>query len=310
MTTELHPSGVFCAALTPVDASLRPDFDHFVSHCRGLVADGCTGVALLGTTGEANSFSTGERKALLEAALAGGLTPRQLMPGTGVAALTETVELTRHALSVGVSTVVMLPPFYYKDVTEDGLFAAYAETIERVGDERLRVVLYHIPQVSAIPIPFGVIERLRARYPRTVVGIKDSAGKLENMTAMVERFPGFAVLSGADPLMLPLLRQGGAGAITATTNLVASDLAFVYRHHADPAKAADVDAAQARVVAMRTLASVYAQMASLKTLVAARTGHDGWRRMRPPLVPLAEDQAKDLLARYDDLMTQRGSRAA
>jgi 4-hydroxy-tetrahydrodipicolinate synthase len=227
-TPALHPRGVYCAALTPVDAELRPDLDHFVAHCRQLVADGCTGVALLGTTGEANSFSGAERRALLEAALSGGLRPDQLLPGTGVPALTETVELTRHALSLGVTSVVMLPPFYYKDISEDGLYAAYAETIERVGDSRLRVVLYHIPQVSAVPIPFGVIERLRAHYPHTVVGIKDSAGKLENMIAMVERFPGFAVLSGADPLMLPLLRQGGAGAITATTNLVASDLAYVF----------------------------------------------------------------------------------
>lgn len=302
MSNDLHPRGVFCAALTPVDADLRPDFEPFVAHCRQLVADGLTGVALLGTTGEANSFSTGERKALLEAALAGGLAPSQLLPGTGVTALSETVELTRHALAHGVHTVVMLPPFYYKDVSEEGLFAAYAETIERVGDERLRVVLYHIPQVSAVPIPFGLIERLRARYPANVVGIKDSAGKLENMTAMVERFPGFAVLAGADPLMLPLLRQGGAGAITATTNLVGADLAFVYRHQADPARAAEVDAAQMRVIAMRTLASVYPQMASLKTLLAARTGHDGWRRMRPPQVRLDDSQAADLLARHAALV--------
>lgn len=307
MANELHPRGVFCAALTPVDADLRPDHARFVEHCRQLVADGCTGVAILGTTGEANSFSTGERKALLEAAIEGGLKPQQLLPGTGVTALTETVELTRHALSMGVDTVVMLPPFYYKDVSEEGLFAAYAETIERVGDARLRVVLYHIPQVSALPIPFGLIERLRARYPDTVVGIKDSAGKLDNMTAMVDRFPGFAVLSGADPLMLPLLRAGGAGAITATTNLVAADLACVYRHHADPARAPEVEAAQARVVAMRTLASVYAQMASLKTLLAARTGHDGWRRLRPPLLSLDAASAQDLLQRHEALLaSQRG----
>lgn len=307
MANELHPRGVFCAALTPVDADLRPDHARFVEHCRRLVADGCTGVAILGTTGEANSFSTGERKALLEAAIEGGLKPQQLLPGTGVTALTETVELTRHALSMGVDTVVMLPPFYYKDVSEEGLFAAYAETIERVGDARLRVVLYHIPQVSALPIPFGLIERLRARYPDTVVGIKDSAGKLDNMTAMVDRFPGFAVLSGADPLMLPLLRAGGAGAITATTNLVAADLAYVYHHHADPALAAEVEAAQARVVAMRTLASVYAQMASLKTLLAARTGHDGWRRLRPPLLSLDAASAQDLLQRHEALLaSQRG----
>lgn len=290
--------GVFCAALTPLDAQLQPDLPRFVAHCRSLVADGCAGVALLGTTGEANSFSTGERKALLEAAVQGGLAPSQLLPGTGVTALTETVELTRHALSLGVTRVVMLPPFYYKDVSEDGLFAAYAETIERVGDERLRVLLYHIPQMSALPMTSGLIERLRARYPRTVVGIKDSGGQLDHMTTLVERFPGFAVFSGADPLMLPLLRAGGAGAITATTNLVAADLAFVFNHQADPARVAEVQAAQQRVVSMRELASVYAQMPSLKSLLAQRTGHDGWRRLRPPLLPLPEPQRQDLLARH------------
>lgn len=299
MTSALHPRGVSCAALTPIDADLKPDHATFVEHARRLVADGCTGVALLGTTGEANSFSTAERKALLEAALAGGLAPTQLMPGTGVAALSDTVDLTRHALSVGVSTVVMLPPFYYKDVSDEGLFAAYAETIERVGDDRLRVVLYHIPQVSALPISHALIERLRQRYPGIVVGIKDSAGKLENMTAMVERFPGFAVLAGADPLMLPLLRQGGAGAITATTNLVAADLAYVYRHHADASLAAEVEAAQARVVETRNLASVYPQMASLKALLAARTGQPAWRRLRPPLMALDDAQRQDLLARSE-----------
>ena len=165
-------------------------------------------MALLGTTGEANSFSTGERKALLEAAVEGGIAPSQLLPGTGVTALTETVDLTRHAVSLGVTTVVMLPPFYYKSVSDEGLFASYSEIVERVGDSRLKVVLYHIPQFSAVPISFGLIERLRARYPSVFVGIKDSAGDLSNMEAMVERFPGFAVLAGADPLMLPLLREG------------------------------------------------------------------------------------------------------
>lgn len=306
MAPELHPRGVFCAALTPVDADLNPDFERFVAHCRHLVDEGVTGVALLGTTGEANAFSVGERKALLEAALAAGLAPSQLLPGTGVCSLTETVELTRHALSHGVNSVVMLPPFYYKDVTEDGLFAAYAETIERVGDARLRVVLYHIPQVSALPLSHALIERLRARYPSIVVGIKDSAGKFDNMTAMVERFPGFAVLAGADPLMLPLLRAGGAGAITATTNLVGRDLAFVFRHHADPALAAQVEAAQARVVAMRNLVSIHPQMPSLKAIMAARSGHDGWRRMRPPLVPLEAAQREDLLTRHEALMAADG----
>src|SRR6476469_8918160 len=136
MTPDLHPTGVFCAALTPLDADLAPNRDAFVAHCRRLLDDGCAGVALLGTTGEANSFSLAERKALLEAAVAGGIAPAQLLPVTGVTAITETVELTRHAVSLGVSTVVMLPPFYYKGVSDEGLFASYCEVVERVGDDR------------------------------------------------------------------------------------------------------------------------------------------------------------------------------
>jgi 4-hydroxy-tetrahydrodipicolinate synthase len=292
--TDLPIAGVFCASVTPVTAVLAPDHAAFVAHCRQLLEQGCDGIALLGTTGEANSFSGSERKALLEAVVASGLPAERLLPGTGVAAWTETVELTKHALSLGVTRVVMLPPFYYKGISDDGLFAVYAEIAERIGDSRLQVVLYHIPQFSAVPITFPVIERLRARYPTTFVGIKDSSGDLANMTAMVERFRGFSVLAGADPLMLPLLRRGGAGCITATSNLVASDLAFIYRHHAEKAHAAEVEAAQARVVAARSRVSQFAQIASIKTLIARKTGHTEWKNVRPPLLPLTETEAAQL----------------
>jgi 4-hydroxy-tetrahydrodipicolinate synthase len=289
-----HPNGVFSAALTPLNADLSPDHASFIGHCRYLLDEGCTGIAMLGTTGEANSFSAKERMALLEATVAGGISPDRLLPGTGVAAFTETVELTRHALSIGVTSVVMLPPFYYKGVSDDGVFAAYSEVIQRVADARLRVVLYHIPQFSAVPISHDVIARLIAAYPQTVTGIKDSSGELDNMTAMVERFPGFSVLAGADPLLLPLLRAGGAGCITATSNLAARDLAFIARNFNNPAQSAEVDAAQARVVAARNRASKYAQIASLKAMTAERTGQSGWLRMRPPLLSLTAEELAGL----------------
>ena len=294
--TALHPRGVFSAALTPITAEHAPDHALFVAHCRRLLADGCDGIAMLGTTGEANSFTSEERRALLEAVVAAGIAPDRLLPGTGVAALSETVALTRHALSLGVTTVVMLPPFYYKGVTEDGLFAAYAEVVERLGDPRLRVVLYHIPQMSAVPIPFPVIARLRAAYPGTFSGIKDSAGDLAHMEALVAAFPGLAVLAGADPLMLRLLRKGGAGCITATSNLVAAELAFVFRHHADQGRAAEVEAAQARIIAARNRVSRFAQIASLKLLLADSVGEPGWGRLRPPLLPLTPAEAAALRA--------------
>ncbi|HWY72287.1 MAG TPA: dihydrodipicolinate synthase family protein [Burkholderiaceae bacterium] len=291
---DLKITGVYCAAVTPVTDDLAPDHAAFVAHCRRLLNDGCDGIAMLGTTGEANSFSSAERKTLLEAVITGGVRPERLLPGTGVAALTETVELTRHALSLGVNRVVMLPPFYYKGISEDGLFASYAEVVERIGDARLQVVLYHIPQFSAVPITFPVIARLRARYSSVFVGLKDSAGEMSNMVALVDEFPGFAVLAGADPLMLPLLRKGGAGCITATSNLIARDLAFIFRHYADPARAADVEAAQARVVAMRSRVSKFAQIASIKALIAGQTGHVSWRKLRPPLLALNDAEIDQL----------------
>ncbi|XYD12216.1 dihydrodipicolinate synthase family protein (plasmid) [Methylobacterium sp. NMS12] len=291
----LHPRGVFCAAATPLTADNAPDHRPFVAHAGRLIAEGCDGVALLGTTGEANSFSLAQRKALLEATVEAGVAPGKLMPGTGVAAISETIDLTRHALSLGVTTVVMLPPFYYKGVTDDGLFAAYAEVIERVGDARLRVVLYHIPQVSGVPIPHGLIERLRARYPETVTGIKDSSGDLANHVAMIDRFPGFAVLTGADPLLLTLLPKGGAGCITATSNVCAADLAFIFRNAADPARAEAVAAAQARVVAARERTVGPRQMASIKALLADATGDAGWLRLCPPLTALSAEERRALL---------------
>jgi len=188
----------------------------------------------------------------------------------------------------------MLPPFFYKGISDDGLFAVYAEIVERIGDERLQVVLYHIPQFSAVPITFPVIERLRQRYPSVFVGIKDSSGDFNNMTALVERFPGLSVLAGADPLMLPLLRKGGAGCITATSNLVAKDLAFIYRNYTDPAQERAVEEAQQRVIAERTRVSCFAQIASIKALIARQTAHRTWSLMRPPLLPLTETEVAQL----------------
>lgn len=294
-------SGVFAAAATPVGEDLSPDLALFKTHCRRLMDQGCDGLAVLGTTGEANSFSRAERRSILEAALEAGLEPGHLIPGTGTPAIPDTVALTKDALELGITRVLMLPPFYYKGVSDDGLFAAYAEIIERVGDARLQVLLYHIPQMSGVALSVPLIERLAAAYPGTVVGIKDSGGDIENMKAVLAAVPGFAVLSGADPLMLPLLDAGGAGCITATANLIAPDLRTVFDHFADPARADEVAATQKRIVAWRTLANRYPQIPSIKAMLAARTGKAAWRRVRPPLSPLDDTQAADLRSAMAEL---------
>lgn len=296
-------SGVFCAAATPLDADLAPDHAAFAAHCHALLADGCDGIALLGTTGEANSFSSAERRALLEAALASGIAPAQLLPGTGLANVPETIDLTRHALSCGVSTVVMLPPFYYKGVSDEGLFAAYARVIDTLADDRLQVILYHIPQMTGLPISHDLIERLVTAFPKTVVGIKDSAGKVENMAAMIARFPDFSVLAGADPLLLPLMQSGGAGCITATSNLVGRELAYVFRHANTPELASGVAAAQARINAYRDLSNSYVQIPAIKAMVGRRHANAGWARTRPPLLPLDTAAQADLARRLDQIDT-------
>lgn len=299
---SLPVTGVFCAAASPLTADLSPDLDLLVRHCRRLLEQGCDGIALLGTTGEANSFSVDERKAMLEAVIAGGVAPQRLLPGTGVAAIPETVALTRHALSLGVTTVVMLPPFYYKGVSDEGLHAAYARVIEGVADDRLRIILYHIPQMSGVPLSHDLIARLRESFPDTVIGIKDSSGDLANMLAMVERFPGFSVLSGSDPLLLPLLRAGGAGSITAAANVIAPELARIFAGAHDPARAAEIDAVQARVSAIRTLSTSMPQIPTVKAMTALRTGEPDWRRVRPPLMPLGEAQLAVVEARMAEVM--------
>lgn len=292
--------GVYCASATPLNADLSPDLGAITAHAQTLIADGCDGIALLGTTGEANSFSLSERRAILEEA-AKAVGPTRLMPGTGVNALPETIELTHHALSLGVTRVVMLPPSYYKGVSDEGLYRAYSQVIESIGDTRLQVVLYHIPQVSNVPISHDLIERLVTAFPQTVVGIKDSAGRIENMQAMIARFPGFSVLAGADPLLLPLMGMGGAGCITATSNVVADSLATVFRHHADPARKADVEAAQARINAFRDLSNSYTQIPAIKAMVAYRHGSAVWTRTRPPLIGLTAAELETLKTRLTEI---------
>lgn len=286
--TDHKIAGVFSAAATPLNADGSPDLDLFVEHCQRLLNEGCHGVALLGTTGEANSFSSSERRTILEAAVKAGIPADRLLPGTGVAATSETVELTRHALSLGVTKVVMLPPFYYKGVSNDGLFAAYADVLERVSDDRLRVILYHIPQISGVPLSMPLIGRLIEAFPRTIVGIKESSGDFNNMQTLVETYPGFSVLAGADPLLLPLLKVGGAGCITATSNLVADSLRTIYDNVRDAMRSDEVEQAQLRINAYRTLSNTYVQIPTIKAMIGLKTGNAAWRRVRAPLMPVGD----------------------
>ncbi|MCW8836471.1 MAG: dihydrodipicolinate synthase family protein [Rhodospirillales bacterium] len=284
-------TGVYSAVLTPQKADLSPDIEALARHCRWLLDTGCDGLAVLGTTGEANSFSVDERIAILEGIAAAGIPMAATMPGTGCCAISDTVTLTRKALELGAGGVLALPPFYYKNVSDDGLFAAFSEVIERVGDSRLKLFLYHFPQMSAAPISLKLIERLLARYPGVIAGAKDSSGDLDNMIAMARTFPGFAVFSGWDHLLKPLLAEGGAGCITAVANIASGLSRRVY----DDPEGADGELAHEQLSLVRKVIADRPLIPGLKEVMARHTGNAQWRNMRPPMLPMANNEAIALM---------------
>jgi 4-hydroxy-tetrahydrodipicolinate synthase len=287
--------GVLAPVVTPFRRDLSPDPERFVRHCRWLLGHGCTGLAVFGTNSEANSLSVGERKNLLSRLVESGVPAARLVPGTGCCALTDTVELTAHAARLGCAGVLMLPPFYYKGVPEDGLFRSFAEVIERVGDARLRVYLYHIPPVSQVGIPMAVIGRLLDAYPQAVAGIKDSSGDWSHTQAVIEAYAarGFDVFAGSEVFLLRTLRAGGVGCITAGANVNPHGIARVYEGWQTP----EAEALQAGIDGVRTALQAQPSMIpALKATIAHFSGDPEWLTVRPPLVAQTEAQQAALVA--------------
>ena len=292
-TSQNRIEGVLAPVVTPFRADLSPDADRFARHCRWLLRSGCAGLAVFGTNSEANSLSVEEKLELLDALVKGGVAPAALMPGTGHCALSDSVRMTREAVRLGCGGVLMLPPFYYKGVSDEGLYRSFAEVIERVGDDRLRLYLYHIPPVSNVPITLGLIERLLARYPRIVAGVKDSSGEWSNTQAMLERFKdrGFDVFAGSEVFLLDNMRHGGKGCITATGNVNPSAIDRVFRNWRGP----DADRLQAGITATRKIVQKVPMIPALKAIVAHFGNDPQWRAVRPPLVELTAEQEGGLI---------------
>jgi 4-hydroxy-tetrahydrodipicolinate synthase len=288
--------GVNAAVLTPMNADLSIDLDRMAGHCRWLLANGCNGLAVLGTTGEANSLGINERIAVLEGLVARGIPAAKMLPGTGTTAITDTVLLTRKAEALGCRGALLLPPFYYKAPSEDGLLAYFNEVIQRVAGD-IKIYLYNFPQQSAIPFTVPFIDRLRSANPGKVKGLKDSSGDYENGLSYVEAFArdGFEVYAGDDSLLKPLLEKGSAGSITAASNVNCAIGAQVYAGWETPAGAA----AQEILSATRKAVTATPLIPGLKALVARNTGEPAWHNIRPPHMPLTEAQQASLFATFD-----------
>jgi 4-hydroxy-tetrahydrodipicolinate synthase len=269
------------------------ELDVLAEHCRWLLDSGCEGIVLLGTTGEANSFTVAERQSILEGVLARGIAPARLIIGTGCCAAGDTVTLTKHALANGVARVLMLPPFYYKNVDELGVIEAYSRTIETVGDDTLRLYLYQIPQLTGVSLGPAVIEGLVEAYPDVMAGIKDSSGDWSGIAQLCARFgESIDVLVGSERYLIPALRAGASGCVTASANAHPAMISKLYRER-DRASAA---ALQEEVAAARVALEAYPMIAALKEITAQRTGTALWRNLRPPLTPLDASSMEALRA--------------
>ena len=297
MTTPKRITGVLSPVVTPFKSDLSPDRGRYVRHCKWLLANGCSGLAVFGTNSEANSLSIDERMVLLETLVQEGVPAGKLMPGTGCCSLTDSVRLTAHAVALGCSGVLMLPPFYYKGVSDEGLYRNFSEVIERVGDKRLQLYLYHIPPVSQVPITLALIERLLKKFSGTVAGVKDSSGDWSNTKAMLDAFAksGFDVFAGSEVFLLDNMRGGGKGCITATGNINPAAIDKVFRGWKNP----DADDLQKGITATRNVMQKYPMMAALKAVIAHYGRDPGWATMRPPLVELTPAQSKSLAAELE-----------
>jgi 4-hydroxy-tetrahydrodipicolinate synthase len=289
-------TGVLSPVVTPFKDDLSPDAERLVSQCRWLLSND-VGLAVFGTNSEANSLAVDEKIELLDQLVSGGVDPARMMPGTGCCALTDSVRLTSHAVKLGCGGVLMLPPFYYKGVSDEGLFRNFAEVIERVGDSRLRIYLYNIPPVSQVAITVPLIERLLKAYPGTVAGAKDSSGDWDNTKAYLDNFAGqgFDVFPGAETFLLKGMRHGGAGCISATANVNPAVIAQLFATW----QAANADTQQLRLNESRGIFAKYPMIPALKAAIAHYSGAASWLTVRPPLIELTSEQKTSLVSELD-----------
>ncbi|NDZ15518.1 dihydrodipicolinate synthase family protein [Variovorax sp. WS11] len=294
MTTRLR--GVLAPVLTPFDHRLEPDVARFIAHCRWLV-DNKAGLAIFGTNSEAASVSVSERLALTDALVEAGIPPARMMPGTGACALPDAVALSRHASKTGAAGLLILPPFFLKGVSDDGVFAYYAEIIERVGAGCAPIYLYHIPQFTCVPITLSLIERLLKRFPTVIAGAKDSSGDWGNTKAMIDNFAagGFDVFPASESFLSAAMPIGAAGCISATVNMNPAGIHRLFEgwnSHEGPEL-------QARADAVRNVFQGGYMIPAMKHAVARFSGDAQWRRVRPPLVELDEATGRKVEAELE-----------
>lgn len=291
------PNGILSAVLTPLDSNLNADYPRLVKHIKFLLRRGNNGIGLLGTTGEANSFSVDERTQILESVLDGGISPDTLIVGTGCCSITDTVTLTRHAHLHKVGGILLLPPFYYKQINDVGLETYITKLLDKVGENEIKIYLYHFPQLTSVPFTIKLIEQLVSKYPDNIVGMKDSGGDWSHMEEILKAIPGFRVYTGNEKFLLAVLRAGGAGCITASANLISPEAAAVY----EAWKNGSGEKEQARLSMLREAFEKYPSISTLKYIFAKLFGEKDWLNIRPPNVILTSNEGLEIEQKLKEL---------
>lgn len=292
--------GVYAASITPVDASGDPSATKLIEQCRWLMDQGLTGVAPLGTTGEGNSLPLAFRLSVPAQFRDAGFAPGNVIFGTGSCSAGDAIAATRAVIDAGFNNALVLPPFYYKNVSEDGVFNYFDQLINGVGSDALRVYLYHFPQLSMTPFTTPLIQRLKAEFGPVIAGLKDSSGDYQGTLEFVAAADDFDVFPGSEAVLIDGLSKGCAGSISATSNASAALTAATFK----ASGTAEAAALQETLTAVRLAISQFPLSAALKQIEAWRRGDDSWCAVLPPNTVLNKAQQNQLRDSLDALEPQ------
>ncbi|HLI20263.1 MAG TPA: dihydrodipicolinate synthase family protein [Stellaceae bacterium] len=291
------PRGVLAALVTPLSGALEPDTALLVAHARRLLAQGCTGLVALATAGEANSLSLAQRLRIVEALAASGLPMTRMIVGGGSCALDEAVTLCRAIVAAGAAGILLLPPFYYRDASAEGIAGFYTALIERVAAPQLRIVLHHRPQASGAVITDALIHGLKENFGAVIAGVQNGAGDWPATQALLREFPELAIFSGTERFLLETLRAGGHGSISATLNLTAPLAGAIHAAW----QSGEADALQKELTALRLIFDDFPTPIAQKEILARLSNIAAWRNVLPPLLPLPAARAAALQHRLENL---------
>ena len=278
--------GIYAAALTPMHSNFSCDHKKLFSHCTDLIERGCRGIALFGTTGEGPSFSLHERTETLARLISQGLDPSKIILANGSSGIQDTIDLGREAVKQRCAAFLVAPPSFYKNVTDLGVLAYYRTIIEKIGSPNLRLLLYHIPQFSGVPISLEIIATLQKEYPKIVIGIKESEGNIAFTKSILKAFPKFKVFVGNERQITESALLGGAGAICGIANLYPEWLCS--------------QVSETNLDLLFKALEGLPFIPAAKALMEKREGKI-WHTIRPPLISLRFDQKELFLSKTEVL---------